>query len=881
MAGLDGTNLLMWRWLCATGVYHAAANTLSVDILHEIGRSEQSVEEYLCKHQHVWSENKRYFDRCAAGLGMIDAEHRLEKVMSGDCKRSGGTPDEWELFQLHQFGPTLQLSCNPASTVTGFTVVMGGCPEAFRMHFPCILGDPDHAICTGEQFGMDVKKDGNIVPYHRLCGGHDMLRRMFECTNPAPHKAGTNMQLVAQEWSNDHPGEPKPWNVIDWFMGTNVGVWGGWCTCPDGRVYQVGDEGNMCESVACDGGFQGACPGGETEGAFRKVICEPQAERPASAALNVVIEDDRSVGVWGGTCRCPDGEIYLTGALDSPPAALFLSLTNRYLFVLTSGDENNECGSLACEGGVPGQCNHYVSLWAGVRVRCNLDLLSPSTPPIPPISPPSPAPPPPPPPPPSISPQSPPQTPPSPSSPPPPLPPTPLPPLSTASSRTAMQATTANRGSDLHRAAFEDGAASNADILFFLLSTAPIVALAYLAHRRGWLPNGLRIGQIGEEAMSNVKQSVKKQTKKRAKCPSVKRGALRKGATRVANQESDEDASNEDEDVYESKASLSANGSKTPLESSADTVAVEIKAPIVSEDGATSNFKLDKAYTSAVLLVCVGAICVTATVFAAAASLRVQSTDAARDVAASRQGHSTRVHHGLPTATAAPRLTPRSPEAPLKQPPTPLAQLQPPPPPPSPLPPPPPPSPHPPPPPPLPTLLPSPLPSSPPLTPPVPAPLLHPEPQGEWYSLRSASCAAMLHDRTHKFHQLWGKFAWINRNPGDETCWSYDSDFFDNALRPEQCNVNWLEGAFGGEHDRPPFTADAAPVLGFDGTIWEYCSEVHPQGGWGGGDWNRELARRCVEANLNILRIMFSCPDCIGSRAGWNMCRNLQWVMVS
>ena len=26
--GWDGLNLLMWRWLCATGVYHAAANTL-------------------------------------------------------------------------------------------------------------------------------------------------------------------------------------------------------------------------------------------------------------------------------------------------------------------------------------------------------------------------------------------------------------------------------------------------------------------------------------------------------------------------------------------------------------------------------------------------------------------------------------------------------------------------------------------------------------------------------------------------------------------------------------------------------------------------------------------------------------------------------------
>ena len=53
-SGLDGTNLLMWRWLCATGVYHAAANTLSVEILREIGNRGLSAEEYLCQHQSVW-----------------------------------------------------------------------------------------------------------------------------------------------------------------------------------------------------------------------------------------------------------------------------------------------------------------------------------------------------------------------------------------------------------------------------------------------------------------------------------------------------------------------------------------------------------------------------------------------------------------------------------------------------------------------------------------------------------------------------------------------------------------------------------------------------------------------------------------------------------
>ena len=306
---------MMWRWLCATGVYHAAANTLSVEIMRDIGRSEKTVEEFLCKHQNVWSENDRYFDRCAAGLGMSDAEHRLAKVMSGDCKlrSANSAPADWETYQMRQFGDTMQLSCNPASTQTGFTVAMGACPEAFRLHFPCIPGALDYRICSGEFFGMDVKKDGVIVPYHRLCGGHDMLRRVFECTNPGPFKQGTNMQLYALEWTADHGREPKPWNVIDWFMGTNVGVWGGWCTCPDGRVYQVGDEGNMCGSVACDGGFHGTCAGGETEGAFRKIICAPPKQNPPTKARNQVIQRDATVGVWGGECTCPDGSVYLAG----------------------------------------------------------------------------------------------------------------------------------------------------------------------------------------------------------------------------------------------------------------------------------------------------------------------------------------------------------------------------------------------------------------------------------------------------------------------------------------------------------------------------------------------------------------------------------------
>ena len=37
---------------------------------------------------------------------------------------------------------------------------------------------PDPILPSAPQ----VKKDGVLVPFHKLCGGHAMLRRMFECT---------------------------------------------------------------------------------------------------------------------------------------------------------------------------------------------------------------------------------------------------------------------------------------------------------------------------------------------------------------------------------------------------------------------------------------------------------------------------------------------------------------------------------------------------------------------------------------------------------------------------------------------------------------------------------------------------------------------------
>ena len=66
-------------------------------------------------------------------------------------------------------------------------------------------------------------------------------------------------------------------NLFQTKAGT--GGWGGSCTCPDGSVYQVGDNGDACGSLTCAGDTSGQCnqAGGDWSG--NKVSCgaEPTA----------------------------------------------------------------------------------------------------------------------------------------------------------------------------------------------------------------------------------------------------------------------------------------------------------------------------------------------------------------------------------------------------------------------------------------------------------------------------------------------------------------------------------------------------------------------------------------------------------------------------
>jgi hypothetical protein len=165
-----------------------------------------------------------------------------------------------------------------------------------------------------------------------------------------------------------------------------VGAYGGKCTCPDGRVYWVGDK---ATGLACEGGVAGeivraagnwshvgvhcACAsggggGGGVQQAQRQLLKvekrqlnelhrslhrELQSDQCTGSALNLLKDDilplssgEFATGNWGGTCTCPNGQTYEVG------------------------DNNDNCGSLACEGGVSGTCHRKPGPWSRRRVQC-------------------------------------------------------------------------------------------------------------------------------------------------------------------------------------------------------------------------------------------------------------------------------------------------------------------------------------------------------------------------------------------------------------------------------------------------------------------------------------------------------------------------------
>merc|ERR1712012_641683 len=93
---------------------------------------------------------------------------------------------------------------------------------------------------------------------------------------------------VHGEWSYRKVTCGAPLHNVVEEKAPGVGGWGGSCTCPDGSVYQVGDNIDYCDSLACIGGVSGTCNRRHGEWSRRKATCGAQLAPAQSATKGLV-----------------------------------------------------------------------------------------------------------------------------------------------------------------------------------------------------------------------------------------------------------------------------------------------------------------------------------------------------------------------------------------------------------------------------------------------------------------------------------------------------------------------------------------------------------------------------------------------------------------
>lgn len=160
------------------------------------------------------------------------------------------------------------------------------------------------------------------------------------------------------------------------------GAWGGYCYCPDGQRYAVGDNGDSCQSLRCFNGVSGKCNKRTGKWSNWQVTCDPDGKpkkdnKPKSDQSLLDFDDlkdkiekipeidyesdaykksansykkgiNGAAGAWGGFCTCPDGLMYGVG------------------------DNNDGCMSLSCENGTQGTCYRRRDMrWAFKSVYCS------------------------------------------------------------------------------------------------------------------------------------------------------------------------------------------------------------------------------------------------------------------------------------------------------------------------------------------------------------------------------------------------------------------------------------------------------------------------------------------------------------------------------
>jgi len=95
---------------------------------------------------------------------------------------------------------------------------------------------------------------------------------------PAPGTPARAPGVLTPVVAEEALAEPEPSRKNYYRKSDGVGDWGGICECPDGRLYEVGDNNDFCGSLACEFGKAGHCSDGGILAVNQgmKVTCAPK-----------------------------------------------------------------------------------------------------------------------------------------------------------------------------------------------------------------------------------------------------------------------------------------------------------------------------------------------------------------------------------------------------------------------------------------------------------------------------------------------------------------------------------------------------------------------------------------------------------------------------
>lgn len=205
-------------------------------------------------------------------------------------------------------------------------------------------------ICPTEAVGNTIEVSTEDTNQHLTICGMKVLGNTVSKVGAADEKVpqkGTFISNEGREWKNQIPFKVS--KNIYVFGGSD----GGWF-----KMASVDSNGNFIENrhtKDCNSIdeltieiWNTARRGGDYK--VKDIIFV------SAAPHNIVEKNVAGVGGWGGSCTCPDGQVYQVG------------------------DQNNYCKSLACIGGTSGKCNRHSGTWSNTKVTCGVTRKAPTAP---------------------------------------------------------------------------------------------------------------------------------------------------------------------------------------------------------------------------------------------------------------------------------------------------------------------------------------------------------------------------------------------------------------------------------------------------------------------------------------------------------------------